>query len=316
MAVPPVFADRTLVAWSNPEGRPLHFLGLELLMGLGFLLTLRHALERRRDGDPQPLFRWLVILAYGVMMELIAFNFYQSYDHAQFTIQLYHRKLPLYITAVYVTLHYTGLEAVQRLRLPWWKEALLAGFSMCMLDIPFDTIGVDAGWWSWSRTDATVGVRWLGVPVTSYYWYLSFGATLASLCRASRGPVARGTLFTSLGLAPLVAASNIAAGIVAFLPFHGLVALGVPQGFVVAAHLALCLGLAAALRAPLAEPAPQPVRLLAGLLPAYFLLVLAMIRVSHGVPHAGAKLAIMVAAAAASNGIVRALPLVARSTTG
>lgn len=311
----PTFSDPTLVAWSNPLDRPLHFAGLELLMLAGFALTLRHALRSHSRGDRYPLFQWLVIVAYGVMMELIAFNFYQSYDHAQFTVQLYHRKLPLYITAVYVVLHYTGLKAVERLRLSWWSEALLVGFSICLIDVPFDTLGVDAGWWTWSKSDATVGVRWLGVPVTSYYWYLSFGAAFAALCRASKRKILQASLATSVLVAPLVAAGIIVTGMIVFLPFHGLVALGVPEGTVVAAHLAVCLALAVSVRSQHAQPAIFEVRLMAVILPAFFLLVFVVIWTNRGVPDPGLKLLTMLSAAAASNGLVWALPLRRRAGT-
>src|SRR3954451_18849273 len=113
---------------SNPLARPLQLAGLELVIFGCFALTLQHALEARRRGERHHLFQWLVILAYGIIIELIAFSFYQNYAHARFTIQLYHQQLPLYIPAVYVVFHYVGLKLVERLGGGLLAESLLCGF--------------------------------------------------------------------------------------------------------------------------------------------------------------------------------------------
>jgi hypothetical protein len=225
------------IAFNSPLARPWHQLGLELVVGAAFALTLHHVLRCYRSGDRYPLFQWLVILAYGILLELIAFNFYQNYDHAQFTVQLYHRKLPLYVPAVYIVFHYAGLKTIERLRYGFVVEALLVGFAICLLDVPFDITGVQAGWWTWSASDPRLAYRWLGVPVTSYYWYLTFGAVFAALCRFLRPRLAARSLVTYALVAPLVAVAVIVLGPVAFLPFHGLHALGLSEGAIVAAHL-------------------------------------------------------------------------------
>jgi len=106
--------------------------------------------------------------------------------------------------------------------------------------VPFDIVGVDAGWWTWSTTDKNLAVRWLGVPVTSYYWYLMFGAVYALLSRGLRRLVEKRSLGLKLALAPLVGAGVIVGGTLSFLPFHGLKALGVRDDLIVAGHLAGC----------------------------------------------------------------------------
>jgi hypothetical protein len=246
---------REWIVVSNPLARPLHLVGLELVVFTCFALTLQHALQRYRRGEREHLFQWLVILAYGITLELIAFAYYQNYTHAQFTIQLYHQQLPLYIPAVYVAFHYVGLELAQRFGAGLIVEALLCGFTICLIDIPFDITGVAAGWWSWSPHDPRLAARWLGVPVTSYYWYLTFGAIFAALCRLLSARIAPRPLLVQLLVAPLVGVAIIALGTIAFLPFHGLKALGVADGTIVAVHLALCAALLVRVRAR-AAPAP------------------------------------------------------------
>src|SRR5262249_13918558 len=124
------------------------------------------------------------------------------------------------------------------------REALLAGFAMCLIDVPFDIAGVPAGWWRWSSNDPVLAARWLGVPVTSFYWYLIFGAVYALIVRALGPLVERSAIW--LASAPLAAVGVIGLGVIAFLPFHGLRALGVPAEAIVAAHLAVCSALAIA----------------------------------------------------------------------
>lgn len=296
---------REWIAFNDPLARPWHFTGLEVVVAAAFALTLHHALGRYRRGDRHSLFQWLVILAYGILLELIAFNFYRNYEHAQFTLQLYHRKLPLYIPAVYVVFHYTALELVGRLGRGVLVEALLVGFALCLIDVPFDVAGVQAGWWTWSAADPRLACRWLDVPVTSYEWYLTFGAVLAAICRLLRARVASRPLAAWFLLAPVAAAAVIAAGTVAFLPFHALEALGVPAGTLVAAHLAGCAALS--LFASTAPRAPASWQLAAVAVSwyAWHLGLLAWLGARGRAAHPRLELALYFAAAAA---LLRWLP--------
>ena len=124
-------------------------------------------------------FQWLVVFFYGVAMELIELNAFPDYAHGQFTVQLYHRKLPLYVTFVYVVFHYTGLRLASRFRFSLGQvaEAVTCGLAILLLDVPFDIAGVDARWWTWVPSEHDVAQRWLGVPLTSYAWYLIFGGS-------------------------------------------------------------------------------------------------------------------------------------------
>lgn len=244
------------LALNSPLAQPGYFAGLEVVFLLCAGLTLRHAVGRARAGDRFALFQWLAVWAYGVLMELVAFTFLDNYAHAQFTVQLYHRKLPLYIMCVYPVFLYTGLKLVERWRLRALPEALLVGFAICLLDVPFDFVGVRAGWWVWGTKDPNLAVRWLGVPVTSFEWYLLFGAVWALLSRALRPRLASRSVAVWLVAAPLVGAAIIVLGSAAFIPFHLLKAAGLRDDVIVAAHLVGCVTLLVATRPRAIGPAP------------------------------------------------------------
>jgi hypothetical protein len=308
-------ADPSYVAFANPLDHAWHFALLEVVVFACFALTVVHAARAWREGDRWPAFRWLVIFVYGVIMEMIAFNYWQNYDHGQFTVQLYHRLLPLYVPCIYVVLHVTGIEAVARLKLRALPEALLTGLAICLLDVPFDITGPDAGWWTWSAHDGVVAARWLGVPVTSYYWYMLFGAILAALCRAARKRVEPRGLAIYAAAAVAVAVGVVVLGIIAFLPFHAIHALGVPEDAIVLVHLAGCAVLAVATRP--ADPAPMP-RALAPIpvaLPATFLVVMASLvaRGSAGDGADGAKKLVAIAAAGLATWWLAAQPRIWRA---
>jgi uncharacterized membrane protein len=168
-------------------------------------------------------------------MEIVSYNATDAFAHGQFTVQLYDRQLPLYVIAIYPCLLYTGIALARMMRLPPWREALAAGVLIVMIDVPFDLAGPPLGWWRWSDTDPNVAARWFGVPVTSYYWHCAFGASLAALTGFAARRL-RPRLWMSLPIAPL----TMILGFVAFLPFHALGSIGIPDGMIVAGALAVC----------------------------------------------------------------------------
>lgn len=310
-AVLPAAPSATSIVFSNPFERPLTFLALEVVVFTCFAFTAAHAVARFRQGERHHAFQWLVIFAYGVFMELIAFNFLHNYNHGQFTIQLYRNELPLYIPCVYLVLHYAGLKSVERLGLSRVPEALLVGFAICLLDVPFDILGVDAGFWSWSSTDPNLAYRFLGVPVTSFYWYMLFGALFAALCRAVKAPLARRSFAASVVAAPVVAVGILVTGVLAFLPFHALTALGIADGPIVTAHAIVCAAVAVfylLYRRERARPlSPTMLTIVVGL-HAFHLALLAVLWREGLVPQASAKLFVIAAAALSSLAIARGLP--------
>ncbi|MCA9248498.1 MAG: hypothetical protein KDA42_15340, partial [Planctomycetales bacterium] len=114
-------------------------------------------------------------------MEVVSYNAVDNFAHGQFTVMFYDHQLPLYVTAVYPVLLYTGIATARRLGLPPLAEALAAGVLIVAMDVPFDVVGPEAGWWRWFDGHGEIAARWLGVPVTSYYWHFAFGGILAAL---------------------------------------------------------------------------------------------------------------------------------------
>ncbi len=177
--------DTAFVTVYSPLAKPLSFLVLELAVLVAGALGFRHAWRALREGDRGPLFTWVTIFTYGLTMEILSYNFVDNFAHGQFTVMFYRRQLPLYVTLIYPVLLYTGIATAGRLRLHRAAEPFVAGLLIVAMDAPFDILGPVTGWWSWSDHDPNISFRWLGVPVTSYYWHFAFGGILAALTRAA-----------------------------------------------------------------------------------------------------------------------------------
>ena len=234
----------------NPFTQPLSFVGLELVVLACGALTLVHAIRaylgtKGTSKDALPLFTWIAIGAYGVVMELVSYNYLDNFTHGPFTVMFYHDRLPLYVVAVYPALLYTGIAMARRLGLSRAAEPFVAGLAIVLLDFPFDVLGPPAGWWSWSSIDENLRQRWEGVPLTSYYWHLTFGGSLAFLTRAFDRLLAgrsRARTLVTFAAAPIAGALTLVVGALTFLPFHLLRRAGVSD----AANLALLLAVSVA----------------------------------------------------------------------
>jgi hypothetical protein len=295
------------IAITSPFGRPLHFFVLELSVLAASALVLSHAIARYRRGDRRHIFQWLVITSYGVQMELVAFNFLHNYEHAQFTVQLYHEQLPLYVTGLYGSFMYTGLKLAERLSVHPIAEAFLAGFAMCLIDVPFDVAGVAVGWWTWLDTDPNLAFRWLGVPVTSYYWYLIFGAVVTLECRLLWRVLEKRPFWIAAIVSLFAGSGVIFFGVLGFLPFHAVAALGVDHGTIVASHLVGCSVLALLSTGARGE-LDREVALVVPILPGACALVLAWAAFAGLLEHAALQLGVSFAALAGLATLALLLP--------
>jgi hypothetical protein len=279
----------------------LSLLGLELAVVIAGVLALLHALRERRRGDGMPLFIWGASFTYGIVIELLSYNFLDSFTHGQFSVMFYRKQLPLYVVTVYPVLQYTSIVTARRLRLGFVGEAFTAGLLIVAMDFPFDVLGPVLGWWSWSDTDPNMAFRWHGVPVTSYYWHLAFGGILAGLTRALGrygGDPRRPARIALLALP--IAALTIVLGVIAFLPFHGLKAAGVPDGTIVAGLFVVGLAVfVLSRRRAISEPPALDRRLLAIPLLFYaYHLVVALTWAATGASGFGGRLAVIVSVTA------------------
>jgi len=228
--------DTAAVTIHDPATRPASLLGLEIVVVGLAALTFWHAVRAHRRGDRAALLTWVTIVVYGVVMEIASYNFIDNFAHAQFTVMFYHRLLPLYVTAIYPVLLYIGIATARRLGLPPLAEGCAAGALIVAMDAPFDVVGPAAGWWVWFDTDPNIAYRWLGVPVTSYYWHMTFGGALA-VVTAVAAARSRRPAGPRLWLAAPLAVATIAVGLVQFVPFHLLKAAGLRDGVIVAGAL-------------------------------------------------------------------------------
>ena len=273
---PQTLLDTAFLTLHAPWSVGLSFLGLEITVVLCGVLALLHALRARRDGDGMPLFIWGASFTYGIVMELLSYNFLTSFVHGQFTVMFYRHQLPLYVVTLYPVLQYTSIVTARRLRAGLVPQMFLAGLFIVAMDFPFDILGPTQGWWSWSASDPNMAFRWHDVPVTSYYWHLAWGGILAGLTRAFGrwgGEVQEPWRIALLALP--IAFLTIVLGAVSFLPFHFLKARGVPDGTIVAGLFAVALLVTFLSRKAAPAPSPRDARLLVipALYYAYHLLV-------------------------------------------
>nr|AYM54386.1 hypothetical protein [Phaselicystis flava] len=161
------------------------------------------------------------------------------------------------------------------------------------MDAPFDILGPDAGWWSWSTEDPNIAVRWLGVPVTSYCWHLLFGGTLAALTRALEDRASRPS---RLWLALPVALLTIVVGIVLFIPFHVLKGFGLPDGAIVAGLVAAALVITVIAKKSPVQDRDRRLWPVLILFFGYHLAVALVFAARGGLPEGGVKLAVIAAA--------------------
>lgn len=249
-----------LLTLYSPLSRAPASLGLELTFLVCAALTLVHALRARRRGQLLPLFTWTSTLAYGLLIEILSYNFLDNFTHGQFTVMLYHRRLPLYIAVLYPVFIYTAIQLAAQLTPRRWAEPFLVGLIIVGMDLPYDISGPDAGWWVWSAKDPNLLYRWHGVPVTSYYWHLAFGGSLTFLARSlAPRAVAAGSLrpLRLVLLALAVGVLTLVLGVLLFLPYHGLKALGVSDGAIVSGLFVLA-ALISALGASLRQAPGRP----------------------------------------------------------
>jgi hypothetical protein len=245
--VPPETQDAlfrsVFVTIRNPLTRPPLFLGLELAMYACTALVLAHAVRARRRGDTWPLFLLASTFAYGLLIEIVSYNFVDNFTHGPFTVMFYRDKLPLYVSVLYPVFIYTAATTVKRFGLGRAAEPFAIGLLIVAIDFPFDICGPIARWWAWSSNDPNIAYRWHAVPVTSYYWHLTFGGILCMLVRALSAFVSRKRrpLLAGLALAFPVGIATMVLGFLAFLPFHGLKALHVSDGLIVGTLLVIAL---------------------------------------------------------------------------
>ena len=240
MKMPVVDTSLPLLEFFSPASNPLSNGLIEFTLLACWLLTIVHVLKAWRLGDQRPLFAWLTILVYAVVLEIITYNFVDNFGHERFSVMLYHHKLPLYITFVYHTVVYASLHFARQLGLDAIPEAAVCGLIAVVMYTPYDLIGPEMPWWVW-KDHLTTEARWLGVPYSSTLWMFLFHAALCWL--VARRDRKRGE--AAVSGAPFIADLLIASmgtmllGFLLFLPYHGLRFAGLGDGTILLIFLAI-----------------------------------------------------------------------------
>jgi hypothetical protein len=298
---PAPLLDTFLVTLRAPWSVDPSSLGLESVVVACGVLSLLHALGERRRGDGLPLFTWAVSFTYGLLMEIGSYNFVKSFSHGPFTVMFYRSQLPLYVVTLYPVFQYTSILVARRLRAGLAAQIFVAGLLIVAMDMPFDILGPRRGWWSWSATDENTAYRWYDVPVTSYYWHLTWGGLLGGLTRAFAryGGDARRPWRTA-ALALPISLLTIALGLVSFVPFHVLKARGVADGSIVAGLFVLSAAVfALSRRAPAMDRRDARLFTIPLLYYAYHLVV-ALAQLARGPAAFGGQMAVIACVTAAA----------------
>ncbi|XP_072443067.1 uncharacterized protein [Chiloscyllium punctatum] len=148
------------------------------------LLSLKHAVQNGGRWK----YLWLATVIHGLMTEAVSY-FVPDVDnfwHAQSSVMLLGKRLPLHIIVLYPIIIYQSYAAVSCLGLPWWAEPFAVGLGDLLIDLPYDIMGIKLLWWTWHDTDPNIYDRHYWVPWTSYIFHMSFACCFAFLIDLGR----------------------------------------------------------------------------------------------------------------------------------
>jgi len=182
---------RQSLVWINNPVELLHWSMplLEILMIGGAIIAFVHALRSlAQKNEPAYLYTWLATIFYGLVVEILSYNFVDNFWHGEFTVMLYYNHLPLYIVALYPAVVYPTFLLVRGLGLTdkplgRLREACCAAFAAQMFYIPFDNLGPLLQWWVWDVDSVSLQPFWYSVPSTSYLWMMTFSMAFAVTAR-------------------------------------------------------------------------------------------------------------------------------------
>ncbi|MFT5221850.1 MAG: hypothetical protein ACI867_000145 [Glaciecola sp.] len=153
---------------------------IEFAMLIGAGLALRHALRRRRAGDPTALAIWLAAIAYLVIVEPplyfpAQFGLQEQvgliFVHNEFSVQFLWQRLPLYIISAYPVMAMLAYELVRVTgvfqRRGAVVSALTVGFVYHLFYEIFDHVGPQLFWWIWNPSAPTNEPMLASVPISS-----------------------------------------------------------------------------------------------------------------------------------------------------
>ncbi len=153
---------------------------VEVATVAGAVLALRHALRRRRVGDPSALAIWIAAVAYLFVVEPPLYFPHEFgldeqvgliFVHNQFTVNFLFDRLPIYILAFYPVLATLTFELVRVLgvfeRRGPVVSALCVGLTYHLFYEFFDHVGPQLRWWIWNPDAPTNEPFLASVPISS-----------------------------------------------------------------------------------------------------------------------------------------------------
>lgn len=167
---------------------------IELATLVGAALALRHAVRRRREGDPTGLAIWLAAVVYLVIVEPPLYFPDQFglqdqvgliFVHNEFTVQFLYDRLPLYIVSIYPVMAFLAYELVRVIgvfeRRGPFASALTVGVVYHVFYEIFDHVGPQLHWWIWNPTAPTNEPFLASVPVSSMVNFALVGPVALTL---------------------------------------------------------------------------------------------------------------------------------------
>ncbi len=187
---------------------------LEWAIFAGAVLSLIHAVRRRRQGDPTVLALWIAAIAYLVIVEPPLyfpdkFGLMEQtgliFVHNQFTVQFLWDRLPLYIISIYPVMAVLAYELVRIVgvfeRRGPFVSALTVGFVYHVFYEIFDHVGPQLRWWIWNPEAPSNPPFFASVPMSSMVTFAIAGPVVLTWLirvlvarRAERGELSTGTL--------------------------------------------------------------------------------------------------------------------------
>jgi len=131
---------------------------------------------------------WCSTVVHGLMTECMSY-WYPDIDnfwHSQSMIMFWGWREPLHIIMLYPAFMYPVHVAVTRMNISEHIQPFAASLLDCLIDIPFDIIGIKFLWWTWHDTDSNIYERSYWVPWCSYIFHMTFATSFTFVMLYSR----------------------------------------------------------------------------------------------------------------------------------
>jgi len=210
-----------------------------------FVVCLIHAARQGRAA----VARLLAGVLFGLLLELLTIRQLHAYRYGTFGAMVF--DVPLMVGVAWGSIAYSAMAFSNAARLPEWTRPILDGLLALNIDLAMDAIAIRMGMWDWGQ-----GLRfnYFGVPFANFwawFWVVFFFSSGYRLAASLRSRIVR-------GMAPALA---VAIGVTGVLATNAFIAFLIPlawHGLLVAATLAVALGLVLAQRVVLPSISPVP----------------------------------------------------------